>query len=107
MIPALSISAVLVMGVAVFRTGRSPLTLLQRGALHCQAAWRWVTHYAWPAAMRERRWYGECFQYAHQRVVETVPPAKTREPVAEPTYQPPPGSARLGWSDWFRREFMP
>ena len=88
MIPTLSILAVLVMGVAVFRTGRSPLTLLVRTALHAQAVWLWISRYAWPAVMRERRWYGECLHEAHRRIVEVRP--VERKPVAEETFSPPP-----------------
>lgn len=80
-----------------------PISLLIRFGLLWQATWLWVTLYAWPAVLRERRWYGECFHEAHKRMVETVPPAPTREPVAAETFDLAPGSARPGLWERLRK----
>ena len=88
-------AGVLAIGLAVLKTGRSPLTLLVRAALRLQGEWMWLIDYAWPAVRRERHQIEWCLRGAHRRVVETAPPAQTREPVAIEKHQPPPGSAQL------------
>lgn len=95
---ALVVGSVLAMGVAVIKTGRSPLTLLVRAALHMQAAWLWVSLIAWPAVMRERGKYRNCFAEAHLRMVDPVRQAP--EPVAEEKFRPPPSSGRPESLDW-------
>lgn len=89
---SVSSAAVLAMGVAVLKTGRSPLTLLQRGALRIQGEWMWLLTCAWPAVLSVRWQYEICATKVHRRVIETVRPA-ARGPVAEETFNPPPGSA--------------
>lgn len=78
---ALIPSAALLLSASVFLRP-SPLTLLIRVALHCQAIALWVRRYAIPAVWRERQQYRYCFDEARRRISET--------PASKPVESPEP-----------------